>query len=81
MSNYKHETLAQAKAVLIKLIMNDNEAIVLEPDGFKLYAMNHYYAGYTLRIDGVGYEFCKTLTIKEVYALLLRHDLNHRGAK
>lgn len=63
------ETLTEARSVLIK--MRGNEAIIMDDCGsIELYVMHDHHAGYTLEIDGVGYEFCRSLTNQEAFEFI-----------
>ncbi len=52
------ESLTSAGYSLVSL-SDDGEAILREGDKLELWQANDYFAGYTLEIKGVGYEFIR----------------------
>ncbi len=64
------QSLKVAGYKLVKYLPND-DALVISADGdFEVFQMNDHHSGWTLVIDGVGYEFVKSIKPSEVFYLL-----------
>ena len=56
------ESLKEASYVLEKIRENGEVILFNKVDGcFELWVANDSYAGYVVEIDGIGYEFCRTV--------------------
>lgn len=58
------ETLEESGATLVKLV--GEEAILFEDGKYELWAKRDDYAGYVTEIEGVGYEFVRSLTPDDI---------------
>jgi hypothetical protein len=56
----KRETLEESGLTLHKRI-SKKEVILADGDKFELWFLNDHHAGYTIEIDGKGYEFAHSL--------------------
>lgn len=62
-------TLKQDRKLLI--IMRKDQALTVNSDGvFELYMINDQFPGTVAVIDGVGYEFIRSISSAGVYSLL-----------
>jgi hypothetical protein len=64
------DTVNEAQVVLLKHLPHD-EALIMDAKGkFEIWGMNDGYAGYVLEIDGVGYEFIRSVDSANAYNYL-----------